>query len=240
MSGPAAKSKPPRRSSGANHIARDKNGLSLSRAIGSQRVVLALIGVLAATALITATSSSRRPGTPSEGAAREATLSPANVLTAAPVETVASKKPSPIGRVKSAASKPAARKSPVAPSPGQPAVALTPTTKETPVQRAPASAPVASTAVADVQAEELATITGCVARRDGAFSLKGASGADAPRSRSWKSGFLRQRTAAIQLVDPTNRWKLASYVGQRVAVTGTLVDRELRPRTLRRLAASCD
>src|SRR5262249_46841152 len=61
---------------------------------------------------------------------------------------------------------------------------------------------------------------------------------DAPKSRSWKSGFLRKRWSPIERVDTANALKLTNYVGQRVALTGTLMSREMRPRPMQRVAAS--
>ncbi len=84
------------------------------------------------------------------------------------------------------------------------------------------------------------TITGCVERTRDTFWLKNTSGADAPTSRSWKSGFLKRRHQSVELVDPTHELKLTDYVGQRVATTGTLSNREMRMRSLRGLATACD
>jgi hypothetical protein len=83
------------------------------------------------------------------------------------------------------------------------------------------------------------TITGCLANDEDTFLLKDTSGADAPKSRSWKSGFLKKRQATIALFDATNALSLPSYVGQRVAATGMLVNHEMRAQSLQRVAASC-
>ena len=83
------------------------------------------------------------------------------------------------------------------------------------------------------------TIAGCLERDDETFRLKDTSGADAPRSRSWKSAFLKKGSAPVDLVDATKRLKLTNHVGERVSVTGTLSDGEMQIRSLRRLAASC-
>jgi hypothetical protein len=83
------------------------------------------------------------------------------------------------------------------------------------------------------------TITGCLERSDATFRLKETEGDDVPRSRSWKSGFLKKSPASIQVVDAANRLKLPAHVGQRITVTGTLIDRELRGRSLRTVTASC-
>jgi hypothetical protein len=83
------------------------------------------------------------------------------------------------------------------------------------------------------------TITGCLEKTDDAFRLKDATGDGAPKARSWKSGFLKKGSASIGVVDSANRLKLPTHVGQRVSVTGTLVDREMQVRSLQRVAASC-
>ena len=83
------------------------------------------------------------------------------------------------------------------------------------------------------------TIAGCLERDDETFRLKDTSGADAPRSRSWKSAFLKKGSAPVEVVDASKRLKLTNHVGQRVSVTGTLSDGEMQIRSLRRIAASC-
>lgn len=93
---------------------------------------------------------------------------------------------------------------------------------------------------AEVAESTPVTITGCLERNDETFRLKDTSGADAPRSRSWKSAFLKKGNASIDVVDATNRLKMDDYVGQRVSLTGTLVEREMQARRVQRVATSCD
>lgn len=84
------------------------------------------------------------------------------------------------------------------------------------------------------------TITGCLARNDETFRLTDTDGSDAPKARSWKSGFLRKGTASVDVVDPARKLRLASHVGQRVSVTGFLEDREMQVHSLRQIAAACN
>ena len=127
-----------------------------------------------------------------------------------------------------------------------------PEMKETVVSKAPATettvAARTSTAPASVEtkptvesvkAMALVTITGCLELEEETFWLKEASGNDAPTSRSWRSGFLKKRPPSIKLVDATSALKLPSHVGQRIAATGTLMNREIRASSLLRVAASC-
>ena len=83
------------------------------------------------------------------------------------------------------------------------------------------------------------TIVGCLERDDERFKLKDTTGEDAPKARSWKSGFLRKSSASVVVTDPSNRAKLPSHVGQRVSITGMLVDREMQVRSLQRVSTSC-
>jgi hypothetical protein len=83
------------------------------------------------------------------------------------------------------------------------------------------------------------TITGCLEHEDGAFRLDKTTGAEAPKSRSWKSGFLKKKSARIDVVDASNKLKLSNQVGNRVSVQGVLVDREMRARSIQRVSGSC-
>jgi hypothetical protein len=84
------------------------------------------------------------------------------------------------------------------------------------------------------------TLTGCLARSDKQFRLHDATGVNAPKSRSWKSGFLAKRPAPVSIVPASGQLPLSKHVGERVTVSGTLIDRELKVRTLRRVSSSCD
>lgn len=106
----------------------------------------------------------------------------------------------------------------------------------------PASAtnsPAAVVRTASVPKAPSVTISGCLEGSDGVFRLKDTDGAGAPKSRSWKSGFLKKGSASVAVVDASNGVDLSLHAGQRVAITGTLVDREMRADSLRRLSASC-
>ena len=105
-----------------------------------------------------------------------------------------------------------------------------PAVKSAPIEPIPAAVP---EKVASV------TITGCLEHEDETFWLSDASGSEAPTSRSWRSGFLKKRPSRIEVVDAGHALRLTSYVGQRIAATGTLVNREMRPRSLHPVSASC-
>jgi hypothetical protein len=83
---------------------------------------------------------------------------------------------------------------------------------------------------------EVVTLTGCLERSDKQLRLSDTSGTKAPRSRSWKSGFLTKRSASVIVLPASNRMDLSKHLGHRVTVTGPLIDREMRVRTLRRVS----
>jgi hypothetical protein len=87
---------------------------------------------------------------------------------------------------------------------------------------------------------EIVTLTGCLERSDDEFRLSKTSGTNAPKARSWKSGFLTRRPASVTVMPVSKQMDLSRHVGQRVTVTGPLVDREMRVRTLRRIAPCGD
>jgi hypothetical protein len=93
---------------------------------------------------------------------------------------------------------------------------------------------------AHVETPQLVTIAGCLAQDGETFRLKDTTGADAPRSRSWKSAFIHKGPTPVDVVDASHHLKLTNHVGERVSVTGTMVDGEMQVRSLRRVATSCD
>jgi hypothetical protein len=107
-----------------------------------------------------------------------------------------------------------------------------------PAHAAPA---LASTPVAIVEPAPV-TITGCleVSVNADEFRLTDTQGLDAPKSRSWKSGFIKKHSAPVMLVDLADSHAAQAQVGKRVAATGHLASNELRVSSLRVVAPSCD
>ena len=64
------------------------------------------------------------------------------------------------------------------------------------------AAPVRATLGGDARPAASVTLTGCLERDDETFRLKNTTGDDAPKARSWRSGFLRKRAAASGSVSP--------------------------------------
>ena len=112
---------------------------------------------------------------------------------------------------------------------------VTPPAKETPVMES------RSVAAKQQDVESIATtIGGCLVHDDGMFKLKDTDGDHAPKSRSWKSGFIKKGSARIELVDASHRVDFSSHVGYRVNVSGMLADREMQVRSIKGGTERCD
>jgi hypothetical protein len=121
-----------------------------------------------------------------------------------------------------------------------PAVAPVTTQPAAPARAAVMPKKPANGATVATQTPERVTITGCLEQNHDGFRLKDTEGTDAPKSRNWKTGFLTKHSASVNVVDAKNRMKLGSHVGERVSVTGMLLDRDLDVRALTRVANSCE
>ena len=135
-------------------------------------------------------------------------------------------------------------------SPVRPAVTSTATSRPTEttkaraeIERVPPS-PARPSALADMHSAAAAasidtvTISGCLDFDGKSAWLKNATGVDAPRTRSWRSGFLKKRSSRIALVDGPS--SAEAYDGRPVSVTGVLVDREMRVSSLKPIAGDCE
>ena len=222
------KAKSETRSNRSKSSAGAKKSTPSSWGMSARAVVVGVVCVLAAAALITA----RQPSSPTDVAtagAAAANGSPENVLPAARLETT-----KPVASLASRTT-PDARPNAANVSAGRtPAVV---SVKPAAVESAAKTA--APKPAAETKDAAPITVTGCLELDGQTFQLQDTSGADTPKLRSWRSGFLKKRPSAIEVIDPSTSLKLRSYVGQRVAVTGTLVKREMRARSLRRVAGSC-
>ena len=128
--------------------------------------------------------------------------------------------------------------------PEQATVALAPI-QERPIAKAQkpstiAAIPASAQSAAAVPGAELATIEGCLVQDADQFQLKNTSGENAPKGRSWKSGFLHRSSKTVDVVDQTHRLNLPRHVGERVTVTGILDDRDLQGTSLKRVGESCN
>jgi Tfp pilus assembly major pilin PilA len=107
----------------------------------------------------------------------------------------------------------------------------------------PGSTPIMESRTVAMKQDEEAiatTVSGCLEEDNGMFRLKDTNGEHAPKSRSWKSGFIKKGSAKIDVFDAGNRFKLMSHVGYHMSVSGNLVDREMHARSVRVSSERCD
>lgn len=84
------------------------------------------------------------------------------------------------------------------------------------------------------------TITGCLEISTDEESFRLTDTDATPKSRSWRTGFLKKRSATVDLVGPSDTATLQRQVGRRVAATGVLTSRELKVSAIRVVGASCN
>jgi len=105
----------------------------------------------------------------------------------------------------------------------------------------PVSTPLPVPTPTETAAGAHVTITGCLeAAGKDRFRLNDTEGANAPKARSWRTGFLKKHSASVDLVGASDAAALQAQVGKRVAVTGVQTDRELKVSSLRVVAAACE
>ncbi|HEX7798261.1 MAG TPA: hypothetical protein VF456_28050, partial [Vicinamibacterales bacterium] len=94
----------------------------------------------------------------------------------------------------------------------------------------------------DVTAPAPVTISGClemsVDRQS--FRLADTEGANAPKARSWRTGFLKKEATPVDLLELGDPATARKYVGQRVTATGVVENREMRVQSMRPSGNGCD
>jgi len=124
-------------------------------------------------------------------------------------------------------------------APSRPVASTATASRSRETTEAPADEAEPATGVTTGPMPTVVTLTGCLARSENAFRLNDTTGVNVPKARNWKSGFLTKRSASIAIVPDSSELPLAKHIGSRVTVSGTLIDREMRVRTLRRVSSSC-
>lgn len=86
------------------------------------------------------------------------------------------------------------------------------------------------------------TITGCleVSTSEDRFRLTDTDSIEAPKTRSWRTAFLKKRSGAVVLAGSLDTAAMDRQVGKRVAATGVLANRELKVSSVRVVASSCE
>lgn len=239
ISGRMKKAKRPPRSIPLKNSVSVESSVSTPQSLSSRAIILGLTCVVAVAALV----ASRQPATLLDVARGDAMLEASTALKIPQMPAqldmkhiVVPQSPTP---VTAATDTPSLRTAPAA-KPVEAPVVEAPA--KSPLVESPAKAAAEdSVAQADIQSVPSVTITGCLERDQETFWLKDTSGEVAvPKSRSWRSGFLKKRASRVELVAADNTVKLPDYLGERVAATGTLMDREMRARSVRRVSTSCN
>jgi len=104
------------------------------------------------------------------------------------------------------------------------------------------TAPAVHAAVATIAGASPVTITGCLETTvdHDEFRLTDTDGVDAPKSRSWRTCFVKKTAAPVALVDAPSRLALGTHVGHRVTATGVLTNHDLRVSALRFVGPLCN
>lgn len=107
-------------------------------------------------------------------------------------------------------------------------------------QSKPATAKPKASPVAKPRSTGSVTWTGCLHSVDNVYRLTDLKGNDAPKSRSWKRGFIMKTTKDVRVVGASNSVNLRDHVGHHVTVVGVRNgDSQIRATSVKRMAASC-
>ena len=123
-------------------------------------------------------------------------------------------------------------KAPAKAAPAKPAPA-----KAAPAKAVPARVAAAPVAVVPVDPNTV-TMIGCLESDGSKYRLADVQGNQAPKGRSWKTGFVTKKTKNIDLVGAPASLKLQDHVGHKVSVSGLKDDdTHLKARTIRQLGS---
>ena len=104
------------------------------------------------------------------------------------------------------------------------------------------TAPASSGSAVETAAFAPVTITGCleVSVNEDQFRLTDTEGGAAPKARSWRTGFLKKRSAPVDIAGPADGLSLNKQVGKRVAATGVLTNHTLKVDSVRVVSPVCN
>jgi hypothetical protein len=115
-------------------------------------------------------------------------------------------------------------------------------TRVAPAATANVFADASPAATSDATAPDPITISGCLEMSIDRthFRLADTEGANAPKARTWRTGFLKKEATPVDLLELGDPATARKYVGQRVTATGVVENREMRVRSLRASGNGCD
>ena len=112
------------------------------------------------------------------------------------------------------------------------------TPAKAPAKAAPAKAAAPKVVAAPAESGKSVTLTGCLEADGRKYMLTDLEGAQAPKGRSWKTGYVTQKSKDMEVV-ATSGVKLGDHIGHKVSVVGVRNDTHLQARSIKQLAASC-
>ncbi|HMD35121.1 MAG TPA: hypothetical protein VKH42_09140, partial [Vicinamibacterales bacterium] len=84
------------------------------------------------------------------------------------------------------------------------------------------------------------TMTGCLHADGSKFMLGNVEGANAPKTRNWKTGYVTKTTKDVEVVGASSSLKLKDQVGHKVTVSGTRDgDTHFKAQSIKQVARSC-
>ena len=86
---------------------------------------------------------------------------------------------------------------------------------------------------------ESITLTGCLHADGAKYKLTDLKGAEAPKGRSWKTGWITKSTKNVGVVTTSSGPKLKDHVGHQVTLTGVKKGDNLQARSIKHVATSC-
>ena len=141
------------------------------------------------------------------------------------------------------AAQPGAAQKPTAQPAAQKPAAQRPVAQSPAVQNPTAQNPTAqkSTANSVATSNTSITLSGCLEAEGRSFKLTDVKGPQAPKGRSWKTGFIKKTAKGnVEVVSASSNVKLMDHVGHQVTVVGMQAgDDQIRATSVKRMAASC-
>lgn len=123
---------------------------------------------------------------------------------------------------------------------GAPAKISTPTKAATAAKSAPAKTSTPATASAPAQRASAASLTGCLHADGDKFKLSELEGTQAPKGRSWKTGFIVKTTKDVEVVGASSSVNLGDQIGRKVTITGTRDgERHFKAQSVKQVSPVC-
>ena len=87
---------------------------------------------------------------------------------------------------------------------------------------------------------EQITVTGCLHSQGAKYVLTDVSGQQAPKGRSWKTGYMKHGMKDVEVVSSSTGPKLKDHVGHMVTVMGVKDgETHMKARSIKPMTASC-